>query len=69
MTLVTNLITNDVYGYCLPPQEAVMCAFGAGQNNSNTWTYDKLYSHLIEYGASGKTVSCGDYIAVLEEIE
>ena len=67
MTWVTNLMTGDKSLYCLPQQEAVMCAFGAGQHNGNTWTYTQLYSHLVKYGASGRTVHCGDYAAMVED--
>ena len=67
LTRVVNLSTGDESFYTLPAPEAVMCAYGAGQHNGNTWTYAEKYSHLVKYGASGKTVSCGDYSAMLKE--
>jgi hypothetical protein len=59
---VRNLSTGEEHDYTCPANEAVVCAFEQARKNYSTWDYD--YSKAI-VSKSGKTVSCGDWVALL----
>lgn len=59
-TRVLNLITQKEIYYCLPPREAVICAFEQYTlKNFNTWTYDTDKRIMIQEGKY--TFLCGDW--------
>ena len=66
MIRVVNLSTNEeqFYDDCLTVKMAVVCAFEHSNGNHNTWTYQENKAVLSD---SGKTVSCGDWCALVDE--
>lgn len=62
MANVINLETGEIQVYSCSPQEAVVCAYEQSRKNFNTWSYN--YSQ-VKISASGKTVFCGNFSAVL----
>ena len=61
MVTVTNSRTGEEHVFSCPANEAVVCAFEQERKNYNTWDYD--YSKAI-VSKSGKTVACGDWMAL-----
>ena len=53
---------NLIYYVGIDPAAAVVAAFEHNKGNRNTWTYDKKKARISK---SGKTVSCGDFVALL----
>lgn len=65
MVSVTNLDTGGTQVYSLNSRDAVIAAYGRSQRDGNTWTYASKYGPMVRYGRSGKTVSCGQFCAML----
>lgn len=65
MTLVRNLSTGEERLYDLDARSAVLAAYRQEHGDYNTWGYGR-YDGLLTYGS--KTVACGDWCALLEEV-
>ena len=64
-TNVFNLNTGNYFPYDLPPAEAVNAAYEQfTKKNMNTWTYPNA-ADVVSYGPSNKTVSRGDFCAII----
>ncbi len=62
---VINLSTGEEQTYMdISPRMAVTCAFEHARGNDNTWTYDWRDTVVSR---SGKTVSRGDWCAMMDE--
>ena len=67
VTTVKNLDNGTEQVYTIPAAQAVIAAFEQSHNNWNTWDYKSPDDHpALNYGVSGKTVSCGSFCAMLE---
>ena len=64
MSEVFNLRTGEERSYSVSPEKAVVNAFYQEHNQNNTWEYD--YS-IVKYSDSHKTVSCGDWAALVNQ--
>lgn len=65
MTAVLNLATGTYQHYTdLDPVSSVIAAYRQSLKDWNTWMYDPATTHAI-IGPSGRTVSCGDFAAML----
>ena len=62
MTQVVNLDTGDESFYSCSSLLAVVAAYEQSLGNMNTWTYERL----AKVSASGMTVSCGPFCALVE---
>lgn len=62
MTRVINLKTGGETYYTITPEKAVVCAYNQSRGNYNSFSYD---FSIAKKSASGKTVSCGDFAAML----
>ena len=68
LTDVHDLRNYDELTYSLPPREAVIAAYAQSKGDWNTWDYEKKYAHLVRFsGTNDRTVSCGDFAAVMAE--
>ena len=66
MIKVVNLTTDEeqFYSDSLTIKMAVVCAYEHDKENHNTWDYREDKARLSN---SGKTVSCGDWCAVVDD--
>ena len=63
LTKVVNLKTGEEWFYLLSPEESVICAFMQYEKHCfNTFAYDYT---MAKVSNSGKTVSCGDFAALM----
>lgn len=63
MVKVLNLATGmEIFFHGISPEKAVVCAYEQSLSNWNTWSYD--FSKAV-ISNSGKTVSCGDFCAII----
>ncbi|MHC4072770.1 MAG: hypothetical protein ACYTGS_12190, partial [Planctomycetota bacterium] len=54
--------------YTIPPAQAVIAAYEQARANWNTWDYKAPADHpRLRYGASGKTVFCDQFCAMLDK--
>jgi len=68
VTKVFNLRTEQYQIFSIDAAHAVICAYEQSRSNWNTWMYQghEIKDHsLLECGASGRTVFCGDFAAIL----
>jgi len=68
VTKVFNLRTEQYQIFSIDAAYAVICAYEQSRGNNNTWEYTepRIKDHpLLECGASGRTVFCGDFAAML----
>ena len=62
---VMNAATGAISYYLgADPAAAVVSAFEKSRGNRNTWAYDKTKAQVSK---SGKTIACGDFIALLHK--
>ncbi len=57
----------DFVHYSCTAEEAVMAAHAQAHGDFNTWDYHERYGSLLTHG--NRTVACGDYIAVRDDLE
>lgn len=64
MVKVMDLSTGEtILFFGISPEKAVVCAFEQSKHNHNTWDYDYSQAKISD---SGKTVSCGDFCAIIK---
>ncbi|MCK5547655.1 MAG: hypothetical protein KAI64_01480 [Thermoplasmata archaeon] len=64
-TRVMNLKTGKSTFYTLDPESAVIAAHAQSNHDNNTWDYQEGYVLDVIHGS--RTVSCGDFTAILED--